>query len=211
MSTPRQDKLNFNLAIEGEVTLRREGEMVVIDQKLIGRRGVFQIGEHTGVIKIPAAIFKNEEQLRTWFHTAFNTYNTSVIHAVLHEALLRFGDVANETLDTQKIEHSDRKELVNNHIRETTKRIREELKISEHGHYSPWTKYKLTNAVRRSLRALPKSERTYGNVASLLKNTHGEQAPASGESLRQLMRRFEVDWKTLKADTEITSTQKDAP
>ncbi len=202
MSTAGQDKLTFKLAIEGEVTLRHEGGMVVIDQSLIGKRGVAQIGEHTGVMKIPAAIFKNEEELRTWFHTSFHTFSTSVIHTILHEALLRFGDVANGTLDTQNIEPSDRKELVNNHVRETTKRVREELKISEHGHYSPWTKYKLTNAVRRSLRALPKSERTYDNVANLLKDSHGDKAPASGESLRQLMRRFEVDWKTLKADSE---------
>jgi hypothetical protein len=69
------------------------------------------------------------------------------------------------------------------------------------GRPSGWNKENLANAIRAALTTLPRpKQRTLANVATILKDAYGKQAPESGESLRKMIERVGLDWKALKAE-----------
>ncbi len=67
------------------------------------------------------------------------------------------------------------------------------------GQQSQWTAEKLARAVLDILSTIPEVEnRTYDNVAVVLKERFPDEAPESGSSLRKLVKRLGLNWKELK-------------
>jgi hypothetical protein len=67
------------------------------------------------------------------------------------------------------------------------------------GRHSQWTPSELTIAVRSALDSIPENEKKdYENVAFKLQKSHPDKAPKSGDALRKLMSRLDVNWKDLK-------------
>ena len=95
--------------------------------------------------------------------------------------------------------------MLTNYFLEEADRHAPAVKLySEHGKRgrpSGWNKDNLASALRAALITLARpKERTLANVAVILKDTYGKEAPESGESLRKLIDRIGLDWKSLKAE-----------
>jgi len=67
------------------------------------------------------------------------------------------------------------------------------------GSFSQWTAPELNFAIREAMTLIPdRRNRTYDNIAAILKNKFDDKAPDSGDSLRKLVKRLNINWMDLK-------------
>jgi hypothetical protein len=74
------------------------------------------------------------------------------------------------------------------------------------GQFSQWTSTELASAIQGTLALLPKQDRSYTKVTEVLKIIYGDRAPDSPEALRKLLKRFGLNWRGLKADSNNSNT-----
>jgi hypothetical protein len=84
-------------------------------------------------------------------------------------------------------------------LQDENKEAKERLQARTPGQYSQWQRLELYEAVLNALRTIEPDKRNYDGVQYRLIQTHPDKAPASGGALRQLLIRFEINWKGLKA------------
>ena len=199
-----ENSFTFELVVKGDVTLNEETQEVTSKLsvfRLDSRDGEpfdAQLSERRVTLGAPAELFSDEQQFLIWFKTAFQTFIFHLPRTLRDEASLSFRDQANATLHNLKVERIDMNDVVDDHVRDTADRVKDTLGLSQMGQPSQWTKLRLSQAIRREVARMPKEKRTLENVVRRLQSTYPDQAPASSESLRKLIARFELDWKKLR-------------
>jgi hypothetical protein len=200
-ATDEQPYQAFNLTIRADSTLQTVQDAFALKVTVTAFRGSLPIGEAlTSKISVPASTFKDKAQAELWASQAFRSFRARVTAAILEEAALTLGDEANWALDDLKIEQMDAQEVVQNHLRGTTKRLQERFNIQRPGRQSQWERLELMQAMKEALLSLPEQERTLANAVDRLKETHPEKAPDSADALGKIMKRQNIAWKDLKKD-----------
>ncbi len=191
----------FNLTIRADSTLQTIQDAFALKVTVTAFRGSIPIGEAiTNKIVVPASVFKDEAQAQAWAAHAFRSFRARVTAAILEEATLTLADEANWALNDLKIEQMDAQEVVQNHLRGTTKRLQERLNIQRPGRQSQWERLELMQAMKAALTSLPEQERTIANAVERLKETHPEKAPDTANALRKILKRQGIAWKDLKKE-----------
>jgi len=200
-----ENSFTFELVVKGEVTLNEETQEITSTLTVIrrdthdGEPYEQQLAERRDKMGAPATVFSDEQQFLRWSKTAFHTFYFHLPRTLLDESILSFRDQANATLNNLKFERIDMKDVVDDHVRDTADRVKDTLGLPRMGQASQWTKLRLSQAIRREVASMPKEDRTLEHVARRLQSTYPDQAPASSESLRKLIARFELDWKELRS------------
>jgi gas vesicle protein len=159
----------------------------------------------TNKITVPVSTFRDETQAKQWADHAFRSFRARSTAALLSEAALTLGDEANWALDDLKIESMDMQEVVQAHIKDTTKRLQERFNLQRPGRQSQWDRLELMEAMKAVLNLLPEQDRTIANAATRLKETHPDKAPESSEALRKVMKRQGISWKGLKKELQASN------
>jgi hypothetical protein len=157
--------------------------------------------EITSEARLDLSLFADRQQAQEWINATHTSFKSKLWDFLTQEAARLQSDIANQKLVALGIEEIDMRDIVEQHASKTEAHLREILKLQGMGNFSAWTRIDLLRAVRASLAKIPKSERNYDAVTARLKEWFPDTAPASGESLRQLLRRHKIDWKALKAES----------
>jgi hypothetical protein len=140
-------------------------------------------------------------------------HHTSLRAALIQEAAFHFDDTLKLAVHDLGHEEWPDEEIIKAHIERTAARLKESIPSDEAPKYpkrgkgqpSKWSKLKLYHAVSTALRAIPdtniKDSVLLESVAEKIKVAYPDIAPKSGESLRKLMERLEVDWRQLKLES----------
>jgi hypothetical protein len=195
----------IEIAINGKMYLRIEGETVRLilllentEQSTL-RNHLPQ--ESAFEAELDLSLFADEQQVREWANAAHASFKSQLWNFLAQEAAQLQSDIANQKLVALGIEEIDVRDIVKKHASKTEANLREILNLQGTGKFSAWPRLDLLRAVRAALAEIPKSERNYDSVTTRLKESFPDTAPASGEALRQLLRRHKIDWKALKAES----------
>ncbi len=198
------DEISFEIRLKGQITFDTE------TQEIVMRLGAFrpngqpdqqevQLAERQDTMGAPSKVFSDEQQFRFWLGTAFQNFHFHLPRTLLGEAASSFRDQANAALNSLEVEHIDMKDIVKDHVKDTADRVKDTLGLQQMGQASQWTKLRLARAIRREVAGLPKEARTLERVSERLQVSYPDKAPASSESLRKLIARFELDWRELRS------------
>jgi hypothetical protein len=184
-SSKKGNRLRITLPKRGDVVLTAECDLEVM-------RGNFE-----STLRNMSAR-RSEEEINTIVHDAFE-YAVKHMDQVLGAALMRIRseafDVATRSTKIVKVTGL---EVHGALLKIEDQEARERLNIRSPGQTSRWTVNELAGAVQEALESLPAHEKTYPKVAALLKKSHPEKAPPSGQALRKLLQRKEIDWWKFK-------------
>jgi hypothetical protein len=147
--------------------------------------------------------FGGEEKFRAWLGDINQLLRVSLGDALLMESAFYLRDLLYLKMNEDGIEDSDPNAVIKEHAESTGRRLKglhqRFFPLPGRGQPSQWNKTELAFAVAKAFHSLSESQRTYNKVADVLKKTHPEKAPASGGSLRQMIRHFGLNWKSMKA------------
>ena len=195
----------FDIAIKGRAYVTIEGGTVrVVLRMEPGERDTLRKQLASEVISeasLDLSLFADQKQAWEWINATHTSFKSKLWDFLTCEAARLQSDIANQKLDALGIEEIDMRDIVEQHASKTEAHLREILKLQGIGNFSAWTRIDLLRAVRAALAKIPKSERNYDATTARLKEWFPDKAPASGESLRQLLRRHKIDWKGLKAES----------
>jgi sigma54-dependent transcription regulator len=198
------ESFNFELLVKGSITLDEETQEVTSKFIVINRDTrdgetlETQLAERLQTMGSPVRLFQDNEQLQIWFRTAVQKLLFHLPRILAEETSMSLRDQANAALNALKIETLDMKDIVDDHLRDTADRIKDTLDMQRMGQQSAWTKLRLKRAIRREVASLPKQERTLKKVSERLLSAYPDAAPASSDSLRKLITRFDLDWRELR-------------
>jgi hypothetical protein len=192
-------KLNFQFTLRGTIEVRAkehqsptveawvevldaEGKPIQYDKDYTVRGGT----------TYPLAC-KTIEEANALVHAIHERFSKDVPNYLLRESL-------NFLHDLREVEGEfgldETRDTVEFHLRETAEFLNEYFGIKQpqkRTGRAMWTKDDLERAVRELLKPLPSHERSYAKAAKEMKKIFPERAPASGESLRKLCERLDVD------------------
>jgi len=160
---------------------------------------------HQTIYSIPAKVFPNKEARQEWAGKVMDAFREKLSYTTIAEAGLLLADSSNYFLDLMGYDRTPKKEMVEQHLVATRKRVSGFL--GARGQRSPWSKAELELAMRRTLATLKKENPslrapTLDQVADVLRvmedGKYKDKAPVSGEALGALLRRFKIDWQKLK-------------
>ena len=165
-------------------------------------------GDLLSTYSAPAGTFAEEGTADKWEEKVRAAFARRLVETMMFEASAHLADAGNYYLDEMGLDRAPvpRKELVEMHVNETRKRVSAYLGVK--GQRSHWTGPELERAVRAMLSGITNSQaRTLDNVAAALrKNDHyKKKAPASGEALGVLLKRFKLKWRDLKREAKSDS------
>ncbi len=198
------ESFNFELLVKGSITLDEETQEVTSKFIVINRATrdgetlETQLAERLQTMGSPVRLFQDNEQLQIWFRTAVQKLMFYLPRVLVEEMSMSLRDQTNAALNDLKIETLDMKDIVDDHVRDTAERVKDTLGLQRMGQPSPWTKFRLSRAIRREVVSMPKEDRTLENVAKRLQSAYPDEAPASSEALRKLISRFELNWRELR-------------
>lgn len=160
----------------------------------------FELISHS-FLTVPANIFPDDALRDEWINKSLAGFKRCITITISEELRLALGDAGNYYLDLMGIdpEPTTKKEMVRIHTNETEKRVAGI--VGARGQRSKWTRAELERAVTTARRSLKKPNATLDEVAAVLRKTHAKKAPASGEALGVLLRRFKISWKGVKTDS----------
>jgi hypothetical protein len=155
--------------------------------------------------EIPASVFPDDEKRDKWIEATKRNLYHWLIDVMREEARLFLGDVGNICLVKLGLDRATKRELYDMHMKATEKRLRVLFGMQGKGRRSRWTKVELAREVTASLRSLPVRRRTLDGAAASLKEKFkaredADKIPPNGEALRQLLKRFGLDWDSLQPD-----------
>ena len=194
------ESISFDFQIKGHAFLHVDGDTVRINMQMetpapaIIPKSIASKGE------LDVSLFQDNQQIMDWFSVVMSSFRVRAWNFLAHEAIRFQSDIANQYLDSLKIEEIDMRDIVKKHAKETEKGLHSALRLQGLGNFSAWTRLDLLRVVRAAFSKLSTNERNYDAVAAWMKTYYPDTAPGSGESLRQLVRRHKIDWKALKAE-----------
>jgi hypothetical protein len=150
---------------------------------------------------VPTSIFRDRDARAEYLDSTLRRFKHHLAGWLMQEAGLLLMDTGNYYLDSMGIdpEPTTKKELVKIHLNETEKRVANYLGVK--GQRAKWTTAELERAVANARRSLKKPNATLDEVADVLRRTHPQKAPASGEALGVMLRRHRIKWKGIKTDS----------
>jgi len=156
-------------------------------------------------LEIPASVFPDDELRDEWIETTKRNFYRLFTLCLTDEASLFLGDVGNFYLVKMGLDRATNRELYDMHMKATEKRLRSFFGMRGKGRRSRWTKVELAREVTATLRGLLPRQRTLAGTATKLKEKFktredADKIPPNGEALRQLLKRFGLDWDSLQPD-----------
>jgi hypothetical protein len=194
----------FELKVSGSFSLAHEGDQVRLTAH-------FDIPSWPGGGKPPAIsiacpinYFTDREQILQWAGSTARQFGLSPAETFLSDARLHLRSIAGWYLNQLGVEEVSLKDLVEAHARDSAANLKRQLDMRR-GQASPWTRLELAQAVNRAIRKMPRTERSLEAVAAILRESHPEIAPPTGEALRKLLGRFELKWGEMKKQKRTVS------
>jgi len=191
---------NMGMQIEGEARLIIEGNRVRVRLHLRNPLRTPFSQEFSTEGELDRSLFADDQQINDWFVSSSSRFVSRLWDFLAREAARFHTDIGDQMLDDLKIEEINMRDIVKKHARETEKGLHDALKLQGLGKFSAWTRLDLIRVIRAAFSKLPKKEHNYEAVAAWMKTSYPTTAPASGEALRQLVRRHTIDWKDLKTE-----------
>lgn len=182
-----------------------EDGTIVVWQSTKTQVGDSPVARETGVF-LPSDTFADEEQIRKWAIASYRFYQKLLAEHLLRECQYFKTDATSFGLGADGFEKQNVRAIAESHAGETAIFLKKLFGLYDTGQRSEWTKKEMTRAVTQALRGIEPAKRTYSAVANILKRTHSDKAPPSGDALRKLIGRFEINWKELKRK-EVKRTQ----
>ncbi len=198
------ESFNFEYVVKGGITLDEKTQEVTSTLTVFcrethdGETIELQLAERQDTMGAPVKLFQDNEQLNNWFGIAVQKLLFHLPRVLVDETSASLRDQANAALNELKIEALDMKDIVDDHVRDTAERVKDTLGLQRMGQASPWTKFRLSRAIRREVVSMPKEDRTLENVAKRLQFAYPDEAPASSEALRKLISRLKLNWRELR-------------
>lgn len=160
-------------------------------------------GDLLSTYDVPPGTFDDDETRAEWETKARTFFTRRLVETMIYEASAHLADAGNFYLDEMGIDPAPvpRKELVEIHLNQTRARVSHYLGVK--GQRSRWTRAELRRAVLAALSS--GGPHTLAAVARQLQRSHARKAPASGEALGVLLKRFKLSWKELKAGEKTDS------
>jgi hypothetical protein len=189
--------VDFGITITGEIEITLDGSLLRLKIKV---NSSDEGGEPSiGTMDVPLSLFPNTQQVLFFMRKTPETFGEKLRSALVPEAMLHLRDIAGFVMmgDDPKLE--DKKEIIADHLNKTGKRLKEAFDVPDKGQPSEWTKWDLKRTIKGIIKDLPKQLRTYDKVAKKMQKDYADIAPVSGEALRKLVERFDLNWRELKS------------
>ncbi len=181
--------VNVGIKFEGKANLIIEGDVVRAVFSLTNPDIKARTQNYTWEATTDRKLFTDDQQIIEWFNASMASFRSRRWMFLAGEMARFHSDNANQWLDMMKVEEIDMRDIVKKHARETEKGLHAALHLQGLGNFSAWTRLDLIRVIRAAFAKLPPRERNYEGVASWMKPLYPNTAPASGEVLRQLVRR----------------------
>jgi hypothetical protein len=189
--------VDFGITITGEIEITLDGSLLRLKIKVNssdeGSKPSF------GTMNVPLSFFPNAQQAFAVMRETPELFKDKLESALVPETMLHFGDVAGRVLMGYDPKLEDKKEIIADHLNKTAKRLKKAFDVPTKGQPSEWNARELTLAIKGIVKDLPKQLRTYDKVAKEMQKDYADIAPASGEALRKLVERFDLNWRELKS------------
>ena len=189
---------SFTITLSGNLVMEpRDGDVII----------ALEMEDNPRIAEFPLSVdqFALRDTLHGFLRTVHENFTQMLRGALADETALHLTDVIYFAGLAAGLESGDKQEIISTHLRGTAERLTIWLSgLPEKPRGSPWTRAALVNATRLAVFSIVKRKGrvTLTAVADEIRSHHGDAAPASGEALRKLLDRFEVDWRALKADTQ---------
>ncbi len=198
---PARDAKPFTITLSGNLAVEARDGVMTIALEIEGE------GDNPPPAEFPLSLgqFAGPDTLHTFLHSVDENFHRMLRTALVSETILHLADVIYFAGLAAGLESGGKQEIISSHLRRTAERLTSWLREApEKPRGSPWTRAALVNAARLAVMSIVKRKGrvTLTAVADEIRSHHGDAAPASGEALRKLLDRFEVDWRALKADTQ---------
>jgi hypothetical protein len=151
-------------------------------------------------VLVPRAWFADEQQASEWAEKTVKTFEDYWSKVMEFETNRHFTNVGNFILRKMGILGAPSiEELIQDQVKtqESILRGRFNLPVGR-GNFSKWTEYDLRVAIEKILTNKPAW--TWVDINEELRRLHADKAPASGEALRQLARRFGLKLRAIKRE-----------
>jgi hypothetical protein len=199
----------FHFTIDGNASLVIEGRDT--DYPTITLRNEFKCVHgfptytYNSETKIPSGIsarlLADERLFDTWINKTLQTVQESIPGLTTASAATSIAVALIAGIDKTGVDTFDVGEEVDSHVRVLARILKDDLNLSRPGQHSSWTRWELMQAVLDAQGRLLslKQKVTYDSIAEVLKQTHPNEAPPTGNALRVLLRRFKISWKQVKS------------
>ncbi len=196
-------KFPFRTAISGTLFFEKKGDQleVLIEHAISGDVDTKKL-EKVKLFEVPVSGFKSDEHLIEWAAEVALTFQTFAASALAHETLEHLSDVVYYISFQMGITSEKYSEIIKARLEEKERFLKHRFDMSGigQGKRSEWTELTLSIALRRAIASLtPNEPKTLDKVANKLKKLYPMEAPKNGESLRKLIDRLGVDWKSIKS------------
>ncbi len=197
---------DFSITITGRIEAEQKGELLTLKVVIDPKRADVKIEpveaasaapNATATTDIPANLVSHAPRSALWEDVQQN-FEDLLRSTLTEETVFHFGDIVNATLLEYDPTLGSKRQIIEAHVARTTKRLKKIFEITMKGKPSEWTALKLKWAIKGIMKDLSNSRRTYKVVAEKMQIIYGDKAPASGEALRKLVERLELDWRSLK-------------
>ena len=182
------------LTVEGEIKIEDGAINLLVETTAARAEDGFGHSTMRSDVGAPLSDFESPEQAEAWAERTFHELRARLRAALLSEATLTLTDEAHAALDHLGTGEANIEGLIQDHARSTERRLRERFDTHRPGQFSQWTRTQLTQAVKVAAHSLPKDERTIARTAERLRKSHPDKAPKTSAGLKQMLRRFNVEW-----------------
>jgi hypothetical protein len=153
---------------------------------------------------IPPENYQDGKQFREWLRLMRVTMQHLFPKAILDSATITAAQAAYTVTSQMGISSPDKEDfkyMIDSHSKYLVREAKKRMHISGPGRPPIWTKETLEKAANKAAaRAAKVKYRAprLQDVAEVLNKRYPSQRPLTGNSLRMLLKRYEVDWKTIK-------------
>jgi hypothetical protein len=194
-------ELRFKVALrafdeDDDVGIEVYFEEVGNEEELIKGRGQ--------TFTFPRRRFSSTEERDKWIGATMHTFKQYISDAMMQEGRQHLTDSGNYHLAKTGIDPDpvDQRKLEEIHFGETGNRLMHYFHDLDYPHVprprARWTQAEIDRAVRLVFSSLKNEARTYERVAEILLEKYPDKAPTTGDALRKLLERLEINWKELK-------------